>query len=454
LSCRLRDWSNDLTAFEHLFEDGKGRIKKMKLPILARDEVTEGFMLRAERDVAKAEKAARAVVDDVRKRGDKAVLEYTKKFDGIDLRAMEVSKDELKRAYDVIDKDLFSAIQRAYKNIKAFHEKQMPQEMRMEVEPGVEVRRRVVPVRRAGLYVPGGKAVYPSVVLMLTVPAKVAGVEEVIVCTPPQEEGRLDVASLVAADICGVDRVFKVGGVQAIAAMAYGTETIPKCDAIAGPGGPYVSAAQRLVRNDVRIDFPPGPSEGMVLADKYANPKYVAADVLSEAEHGPDSAAVLVTDSQELALAVQKEFYYMLKELDEVRRDYVMDNMRKYSGIVLCENMKQAIDFVNEYAVEHLVVNTKNPEETLKKLTSAGTYCLGPYTPITAGNFAAGPNAILPTGGFGRAYSGVSVDTFLKRPTVEKLSKDGLKGLQKAITTLSEFEGFPAHTNSVNVRFE
>ncbi len=426
----------------------------MRLPILARDEVTEDFMLRAEKDVARAEKAARAVIGDVKKRGDEAVLEYTKKFDGIELRAAEVPEGEFKRAYDVIDKGLFDAIQRAYGNIRKFHEEQMPEETRMEIEPGVEAGRRVVPVKRAGLYVPGGKAVYPSVMLMLAVPAKIAGVEEVIVCTPPQEEGRVDVASLVAADVCGVDRVFKIGGVQAIAAMTYGTESVPRCDVIAGPGGPYVSAAQRLVRNDVRIDFPPGPSEGMVLADKYANPKFVAADVLSEAEHGPDSAAVLVTDSQELALAVQKEFYYMLDELDDVRKDYVKKNMRKYSGIVLCKSMDEAVDFVNEYAVEHLVVNTRDPEATLKRLTTAGTYCLGQYTPITAGNFAAGPNAILPTGGFGRAYSGVSVDTFLKRPTVEKLSKEGLRSLRKAITTLSEFEGFPAHTNSVDVRFE
>jgi histidinol dehydrogenase len=282
----------------------------------------------------------------------------------------------------------------------------------------------------------------------------VAGVKEIVVCTPPQEEGKLDVASLVAADICGVDRIFRVGGVQAIAAMAYGTESVPRCDIITGPGGPYVSAAQRLVKNDVRMDFPPGPSEGMVLADKGANPRFVAADVLSEAEHGPDSAAVLVTDSQGLALAVQKEFYSMLDELDDVRKDYVLENVQKYSAIVLCKSMKEAIDFVNEYAVEHLVINTKDPEETLKKVTTAGTYCLGQYSPITAGNFAAGPNAILPTGRFGRMFSGVSVETFLKKPTVEKLTKRGLSGLRKTITTLSEFEGFPAHTNSVDVRFE
>lgn len=422
--------------------------------ILTPDEVTEEFMLRAEKDVAKAERAAKGVVADVRERGDKAVLECTKRFDGIELKSMEVSEQEFKDAYDFINPALLKALKRAYKNIRAFHEEQLPRETRFELEPGVEVGRRVIPLNRAGLYVPGGKAVYPSVMLMLAIPAKVAGVKETVVCTPPQEGGRLDVASLVAADLCGVDRLFKVGGVQAIAAMAYGTESVPRCDAIAGPGGPYVSAAQRLVRNDVRIDFPPGPSEGMVLADKHADPKFVAADVLSEAEHGPDSAAVLVTDSQELALEVQKQFYLMRNQLDDIRRDFVEQNMEKYSGIVLCKDMDEAIGFVNGYAVEHLVVSTKDPEKTLEKLTTAGTYCLGPYSPITAGNFAAGPNAILPTGGFGRMHSGISVESFLKRPTVEKLSKKGLQGLRKTITTLSEFEGFPAHTNSVEVRFK
>lgn len=423
------------------------------IPILKPGEVKEDFMLRAEKDIAKAEKAASAVIQDVKLRGDNAVLDYTQRFDGIRLKAMKVSETEFKEAYSEIDGTLLSAIQRAYKNIKRFHEKQMPEEYRFEIEPGLEVGRRVIPLDRAGLYVPGGKAVYPSVMMMLAIPAKVAGVKEIIVCTPPQKGGKLDVASLVAADICGVDKLFKVGGVQAIAAMAYGTKSIPKCDVIAGPGGPYVSAAQRIVKNDVRIDFPPGPSEGMVLADEFANAKYVAADVLSEAEHGPDSAGVLVTDSPELAKEVQKQFGAMAEKLDKARKAYVAENVKKYSAIVLCKNMDEAIDFVNSYAVEHLVVNTKDPEETLKRLTTAGTYCLGQYSPITAGNFAAGPNAILPTGRFGRMYSGVSVDTFLKKPTVEKFSKDGLKGLRKTITTLSEFEGFPAHTNSVEVRF-
>jgi len=412
------------------------------------------LMRRGEADVAKALEGAKAVLEDVRKRGDNAVKEYTAKFDGVDLTEFLVSKKEFKEAYDKIDPELLKAVKRAYKNIKAFHEKQKPRDWRMETEPGVEVGQRVVPLERAGLYVPGGKAVYPSVMLMLAMPAKVAGVGEIIVCTPPQEGGKLDVATLVAADLCGVDKLFKIGGAQAIAAMAYGTETVPKCDVIAGPGGPYVSAAQRLARDEVRLDFPPGPSEGMVLADASADARFVAADVLSEAEHGPDSAGVLVTDSMELAKAVQERFKEMAEELPEVRRRYVEENCGKYSAIIVAKDMDEAIGFVNEYAVEHLGVQTKDPEATLKKLKTAGTYCLGAYSPITAGNFAAGPNAILPTGGYGRRVSGVSVSTFLKRPTVEKLTKKGLEGLRKTIVTMSDFEGFPAHTKSVEVRFK
>jgi histidinol dehydrogenase len=428
-------------------------IRILKLSELG--EAKSDIMLRGEKDVARVEESARAIIEDVRKRGDEAVLEYVAKFDGVVLTKdeMRVKEEEIEAAYSSIDPELMEAIKRAYNNIKKFHEHQMPANFRMETEAGVEVGTRILPVARAGLYVPGGKAVYPSVMLMLAVPAKAARVGDVIVCMPPQKDGKLDVASLVVAGLCGVT-VYKVGGIQAIAAMAYGTETIPRCDVIAGPGGPYVSAAERLVRNDVRIDFPPGPSEGMVLADGSANPRFVAADILSEAEHGPDSAGVLVTDSQELANKAGEEFDKMVEELPEPRKGFVLRNLARYSAIIVANNMDDAITFVNEYAPEHLAVNTMNPENTLSRLKTAGTYCLGPYSPITAGNFAAGPNAILPTGGFGRFISGVSVDTFLKKPTVEKISKEGLRGLRKTLVKLSEFEGFPAHKKSVEVRFE
>ena len=416
----------------------------------------EEILKRGEKEVEKAKESAKKILEDVKERGDKALIEYTKKFDGIDLEAkdLKVSEKEIDKAIEKIDYKLLGAIKRAYKNIKRFHEKQLPKDWRIEIERGIEAGRRVIPLDRAGLYVPGGKAVYPSVMLMLAIPARIAGVGEIIVCTPPQEKGKIDPASLVVAKLCGVDAVFKVGGIQAIAAMAYGTETIPKVDVIAGPGGPYVSAAQRLVRDEVRLDFPPGPSEGMVIADKFANPKFVAADVLSEAEHGPDSAGVLVTNSLDMADAVKIEFERMLEDLSKPRKDYVDENLKKYSCIILTKSMGEAIDFVNEYAPEHLVIQTVNPEETMEKIKNAGTYCLGSYSPITAGNFAAGPNAILPTGGFGRFVSGVSIDTFVKKPTVEVLSEEGLEKLKEAIVPLSDFEGFPAHSNSVKVRFE
>jgi histidinol dehydrogenase len=447
----LRDWSSD--------DDEKINNKEISMIEIYELEGLEGalrekIMRRGEADVARAKDAAKKVIDEVRSRGDDAVIEFTARFDGVGLDYLEVGEDEVKEAYGNINPTLLKAIKTAYKNIKKFHENQKPKETRVEIADGLEAGRRVVPLNRAGLYVPGGKAVYPSVMLMLAIPAKVAGVGEIIACTPPQEGGKLDVASIVAADICGVDRLFKVGGVQAIAAMAYGTETVPKVDAIAGPGGPYVSAAQRLVNDVVRLDFPPGPSEGMVLADADANPDFVAADVLSEAEHGPDSAGVLVTDSPKLAKAVQIRFKWMAEELPKTRLDYVKENCKNYSAIIVASDMDAAIEFVNEYAPEHLGIQTRSPEKIMARLTSAGTYCLGAYSPISGGNFVAGPNAILPTGGYGRMVSGVSVDSFVKKPTYEIFSKSGLRNMSEAITTLAEFEGFPAHSNSVKIRFK
>ncbi|MBN2518680.1 MAG: histidinol dehydrogenase, partial [Candidatus Altiarchaeota archaeon] len=306
------------------------------------------ILKRGEAEVEKAMEPARKILEDVKAGGDAALVEYTKKFDGVDIGIDElrVSKEEIDEALENTDSKLLRAIERAYRNIKRFHENQVPKDWRIEVETGVETGRRVVPMDRAGLYVPGGKAVYPSVMLMLAVPAKIAGVGEAIVCTPPRKGGT-DPASLIAARLCGVDAIFKVGGVQAIGAMAYGTETIPKADVIAGPGGPYVSAAQRLVGKEVRVDFPPGPSEGMVIADKFANPKFVAADVLSEAEHGPDSAGVLVTDSPELARKVSGEFEEMAKGLPKARKGYVKENVKKYSYIILTKDIEEAIGFVD-----------------------------------------------------------------------------------------------------------
>ncbi|MBI4399670.1 histidinol dehydrogenase [Candidatus Micrarchaeota archaeon] len=418
------------------------------------EKVKKRILLRAELDVGRAVEIVKPILKDVEKNGDKAVLKYIKKFDRVDLRANElkVRKSEIDEAYRVIDRKLLKAIEHAARNIRKFHERQKSKEYFIEIEKGVVVGRRVIPLRTAGLYVPKGKAVYPSVMLMLGIPASVAGVKEIVACTSAQSNGELDPATLVASDIAGVHKVFRIGGAQAIAAMAYGTGTVPRVDVIAGPGSAYVSAAQRLVKLNTRVDFPAGPSEGMVMADRFADPRLVAADVLSEAEHGPESSGVLVTDSMGLALVVRKEFKRMLERLPEQRQRYVETNMKLYSCIIVTKSLKEAIDFVNDYAPEHLVINTRNPKGVVRKIENAGTICLGENTPITAGNFICGPNAILPTGRYARHYAGVSVDTFVKKPTVEYLSKQGLKGVSEDLLKLCEFEGFPAHSNAVKVR--
>ncbi len=415
----------------------------------------ERIMRRAEFDIEVVAERAKGIVGEVRRRGDGALLEYTEKFDGVRLSASElgVSAREIEQAYSRIDKNLLRALKRTARNVRKFHQRQVPREYRVEIEKGIVAGRRAIPVDVAGLYVPGGKARYPSVMLMLAIPAKIAGVKKIIACTPPRENGGIDGATLVAADIAGVDEIYKAGGAQAIAAMAYGTETIPRADVIAGPGNPYVCAAQRMLRDVARIDFPPGPSEGMVLADRSANPLFVAADVLSEAEHGPDSAGILVTNSEELARNVGKRLEEMISELPEPRGKYVKENMRTYGALLVADSFQEAVDFVNEYAPEHLVLNVRRPRAVLRKIRSAGTVCLGAYSPITLGNFIAGPNAILPTGGFARRFSGVSVDTFLKKQTVECASKKGLRNVAHDVVELCGFEGFPAHARSVEVRF-
>ena len=405
-------------------------------------------------EVSQASEKAKCIIEEVRKGGDEAVIECERKFSGIEIEKLEVGEEEVKEAFAKIDKRLLKVMERAKRNIEKFHKMQMPKEFEIEIEKGVRAGRMVVPLETAGLYVPAGKAVYPSVALMLSIPAKIAGVKEIVACSPAGKDGKMNEATIVALKMCGVNRIFKCGGAQAIAAMALGTETIPKVDVIAGPGGPFVAAAQMLLKDEVKIEFLPGPSEGMVLADGTADAKIVAADVLSEAEHGPDSAGVLVTDSRELAEKVKKEFEEMVALLPEERRKYVEKNMEKYSFIALAEDFEDAVRFANEYAVEHLQINCKNPEEVARKIRNAGTICIGKYSPITAGNFIAGPNAVLPTSGFARRFSGVSVETFLKKPTIEIISREGLEGIRKDLEFFAEFEGFPAHANSVKVRFE
>ncbi|NCN65575.1 MAG: histidinol dehydrogenase [Candidatus Altiarchaeum hamiconexum] len=410
---------------------------------------------RSEIEIEEVMQKAKEILKDVKENGDDAIVKYCKKFDCVDLEPSDfkVSEYEIKEAYKNIDKNLLKAIKRANRNIKNFHAAQIPKDIEIEIERGVIAGRRTLPLESAGLYVPGGKAVYPSVMLMLSAPAKVAKVNNIIACTPARTKN-LDPATIAAADLNNVT-LYKIGGIQAIAAMAYGTETISKTDVIAGPGNPYVSAAQRIVATDagVKISFPPGPSEGVVIADEFANSKFCAADMISEAEHGPDSAGIFVTYSERLAKEVRVHTELMIEKLPDVRKHYIEENLKKYSGIVLLNNLQQAIDFVNEYAPEHLVVACRNPRRLMRRIKNAGTICLGKWTPITAGNFMVGSNAILPTGKYGKIFSGISVDTFLKFPTYEILTRKGLKRIRNDLNLFCDFEGFPGHKNSVNVRF-
>jgi histidinol dehydrogenase len=419
-------------------------------------EVIQTILRRGMRDIESFMEKVKPIMSDVQKRGNQALLEYIKKFDGADLKADElrVSPEEIKEAYELVDPKLMKALKLMARNVKKFHKRQMPKAERVKISKGVEARWLVVPIESAGLYVPGGKGRFPSVAVHLSVPAKIAGVSRTVLCSPPMSNGKLDPATIVAADMQGVDEIYKMGGAHAIAALAYGTETIKPVFCIAGPGGPYVTAAKMLVQHIVKTDLPAGPSEGVVLADSTADPKFVAADVLNEAEHGPDSAGVLVTDSMELAKQVAVYIDEMMKSLSEMRRNFINENMQKYSAIVVTKSVEESIKFVNDYAPEHLVLLTKNPEKTLKMIKNAGTICVGTYSPISGGNYVVGPNHVLPTGGTAKWTSGVSVDTFLKKPTVEKLSKRGLESLSEALITVAEYEGFPAHANSVKVRLE
>ncbi|MEM2890591.1 MAG: histidinol dehydrogenase [Candidatus Hadarchaeum sp.] len=419
-------------------------------------EVIQTILRRGMRDIESFMEKVKPIMKDVQSRGNQALVEYIKKFDGADLKPDElmVSKDEIEEAYRLIDPKVMKALKLMTRNVGLFHKRQLPKALRVKISKGVEARRLVVPIESAGLYVPGGKGRFPSVAVHLAVPAKIAGVSRTVLCSPPMSNGKLDPATIVAADMQGVDEIYKMGGAHAIAALAYGTETIKPVLCIAGPGGPYVTAAKMLVQHIVKTDLPAGPSEGLVLADSSANPKFVAADILNEAEHGPDSAGLLVTDSMELAKAVDGYVSEMMNSLSEMRRNFINENMQKYSAIIVTKSFEESVRFVNNYAVEHLVIQTKNPEKTLRMIKNAGTICVGTYSPISGGNYVVGPNHVLPTGGTAKWTSGLDVETFLKKPTVEKLSRKGLESLKEELVTIAEYEGFPAHANAAKIRFE
>lgn len=413
------------------------------------------IMKRAELDITEQMKVAKEVSDDVKARGDEAVLEYTAKFDRVQLTAdkMKVTPEEIEAGYNNLDKETREAIEYAYKNIYDFHEKQLPEEMWFTmVDDGLMVGEKTTPIVDVCLYVPHGKGSFPSVLCMLGIPAVVAKVPKIVVVTPPNEKGEVDDAILAAAKIIGITEIYKVGGIQAVAAVAYGTETIPKCHKIIGPGNSYATAAKRVLANHIDAGLPAGPSEIIVLADEKADPEKVALDWMIEAEHGPDSAALLVTHSKELVEKVVPIVNRQLEKISPKRKEFIETNLTTYGGVILTNSLDESIDFVNEYAPEHMEVMTEKPFDTLSKIKNAGEILLGDYTPVTLCNFVLGPNAILPTGGFAKTYSSVSVQDFLKRSSVGYASKDGFENVRDYAYRFAKVEGFDTHGLAVKER--
>jgi histidinol dehydrogenase len=408
-------------------------------------------MRRAQADLGEVEAVVREIVATVRTRGDAALIEYTAKLDRAELRPdeLQVSRAEFDAAEDQVGAELRTAIEQAISNVRGHHRRQLPAPTWMEeLSPGVISGERFTPIASAGLYVPRGKGSFPSVVMMLSIPAVLAGVPWLSICTPPGPDGSVDAASLVTARLCGVDRVFKVGGAQAIAALAYGTETIGKVDKIVGPGNQYVAAARHLVYGSVDPGTPAGPSESIVLCDETANPEVAARELLVEAEHGPDSAALLVTDSMHVAEEVISLIPSLVANLPEPRSRYCETVLGGFGGVVITSSVEESISFVNDYAPEHLRVLVRQPFEVLHQIVNAGEILLGERTSIAFGNFAIGVNAILPTGGFARSYSCVGVGDFLKRSSFAYVSEEGAARLGPVALELARYEGFPAHAEA------
>ena len=392
------------------------------------------------------------ILKDVKKRGDKALFEYTKKFDKVDLKTLEVSEEEIQKAFDTIDKELLEVIKYSHDNIKLFHEKQVRNNFIVKKENGVSLGQIINPIEKVGLYVPGGTAAYPSTVLMNAVPAKIAGCKEIIMVTPPTSDGTILPSLLVAAKIAGVDRIFKVGGAQSIAALSYGTETIPKVYKIGGPGNIYVAMAKKMVYGEVSIDMIAGPSEVLIIADDSANPVHVAADLLSQAEHDKLAASILVTTSKELAKNVAEQLEIQLKELE--REEIARVSIETQGRIIITKTIDEAIKISNEIAPEHLELAVSNPFELLTRVKNAGSIFMGHNTPEPLGDYLAGPNHTLPTSGTAKFSSPLSVDDFIKKSSFIYYSKEGLEEVKDKVIKFAESEGLTAHARSVSKRFE
>lgn len=415
-------------------------------------KLVEALLSRSQLEHGNVQEIVNDIIANIKANGDKALFEYTKKFDKFDVNKdnVLVTEDEIKEAYNQVDADLIRVIKKSAERIGAFHEKQ---KMNSWLEPsknGEMLGQLIRPLQRVGVYVPGGKAAYPSSVLMNIIPAKVAGVEEIVMTTPPSADGKISPTTIVAADIAGVHKIYKAGGAQAVAALAFGTESIPKVDKIVGPGNIFVALAKRSVYGYVNIDSVAGPSEILILADESANPEFVAADLLSQSEHDELASAVLITDCKELAEKVQIEAENQTNRME--RKEIIKKSQDNYGAIIVVDNFDEACDLCNQIAPEHLEISTKEPFSLLPKIQNAGAIFLGHYTPEPLGDYMAGPNHVLPTGGTARFFSPLSIDDYIKKSSIISFSKEAMQELGPDVVKFAEAEGLTAHANSIKVR--
>ena len=425
----------------------------LKLTEDTRKDILQNLLKRSPNNYGEFEGRVNAIIEEVRNNRDQAVFNYTKQFDGADINAgnILVTDEEIAEAYEQVDTTLLAVIRKSLVNIKKYHEKQV-QNSWFTTEDGIILGQKVTALATVGVYVPGGKAVYPSSVLMNVLPAKVAGVDRIVMCTPPGKDGKVYPSTLVAAKEAGVDEIYKVGGAQAIAAMAFGTESVPKVDKIVGPGNIYVALAKKAVFGYVSIDSIAGPSEILVLADETANPRYVAADLLSQAEHDEMASAILITTSQKLAEEVSAEIDQFVAELS--RKEIIQKSLDNYGYILVADNMEEAIDTVNAIASEHMEIVTADPFHVMTKIRNAGAIFIGEYSSEPLGDYFAGPNHVLPTNGTAKFFSALSVDDFIKKSSIISYSREALEKVHKDIEQFAECEKLTAHANSIRVRFE
>lgn len=419
-----------------------------------KNNILEDLLKRSPNSYGEYEDCVASIIDTVREKGDEAIFSYTRQFDGADISAdnIVVTKEEIEEAYRNVDPTLLDVIRKALVNIRDYHEKQRQYSWFDSKDNGIILGQKVTPLKRVGVYVPGGKAVYPSSVLMNVLPAKVAGVDEIIMTTPPGKDGKICASTLVAATEAGVDRIYKVGGAQAIAALAFGTESVPKVDKIVGPGNIYVALAKKAVFGHVSIDSIAGPSEILVLADESANPRFVAADLLSQAEHDEMASAILVTTSRELAEQVSVEVDQFVAQLS--RKEIIQKSLDNYGYILVAGSEEEAIETANDIASEHLEIVMKDPFTVMTKIRNAGAIFLGTYSSEPLGDYFAGPNHVLPTNGTAKFFSALSVDDFIKKSSIISYSREALEPIYKDIVQFAECEQLTAHANSIRVRFE